>query len=75
MTKETYETITFFQIEKGDVIQMKQPGKARFSNRIAIATSWNHDVVGRVFEDLRPTGKIIAESTDSKNQFRRIHIK
>lgn len=75
MTKETYENITFSDIEKGDVIQMKRPGQRRFGNRIAIATSWDHDVVGRVFGDLRPTGKVIAELVDSNNQFRRIVIK
>jgi hypothetical protein len=75
MNTETYENITFFEIENGDVIQMKRPGRSRFSKRIAIAKSWDHDIVGRVYEGLRSNDRMLIESLDSKNEFRRIVLK
>jgi hypothetical protein len=75
MSTETYETITFLEIEKGDVIQMKRPGQSRFSKRIAIAKAWDHDITGRVYEGLWRKDRMLIESLDSMNEFRRIILK
>lgn len=75
MTTETYENITFFNIEKGDVIQMKRPGQSRFSKRIAIAQAYDHDIVGRVYEGMWRKDRMLIESLDSQNEFRRIILK
>jgi len=75
MNTEAYEDINFYDIEIGDVVQMKRPGQSRFNKRIAIAKTWDHEYMGRVFEGLRRTDKVIAERLDTRNQLRRITIK
>jgi len=75
MTSETYEDITFFDIEKGDVIQMKRPGQSRFSKRMAIAKAWDHHILGRVYEGMWRKDRMLIESLDAHNEFRRITIK
>lgn len=75
MTTEIFQDITFSDIQKGDVIQMKRPSQSRFGKRIAIASAWDHEVAGRVFGGMRATDKLIVESIDANNHFRRITVK
>jgi hypothetical protein len=75
MNTETYETITFSDIEKGDVIQMKRPGQSRFSKRVAVVSAWDHHITGRVYEGMRPKDGMFIESMDGHNEFRRIILK
>jgi hypothetical protein len=75
MATKTYQDISFFDIQKGDVVQMKRAGQNRFGKRIAVASIWNHEFAGRVLEGLSAKDKMIIESIDSKNQFRVITIK